>query len=107
MKAIVKSKPERGLWMHEVETPKPGVNEVLLKIRKSAICGTDLHIYKWDEWAQKTIKTPLIIGHEYVGEIVELGAEVNQYKIGDRVTAEGTYCMWALQKLSKGKAAYM
>ncbi|MBN2262371.1 MAG: L-threonine 3-dehydrogenase [Prolixibacteraceae bacterium] len=89
MKAIVKAKPERGLWMEEVPIPSPGVNEVLLKIRKSAICGTDLHIYKWDDWAQKTIKTPLIIGHEYVGEIVELGAEVTQYKIGDRVTAEG------------------
>lgn len=89
MKAIVKAKPERGLWMEEVPMPKPGVNEVLLKIRKSAICGTDLHIYKWDDWAQKTIKTPLIIGHEYVGEIVELGDEVSQYKIGDRVTAEG------------------
>jgi threonine 3-dehydrogenase len=89
MKAIIKTKPARGLWMEEVEIPTPGANEVLLKIKKSAICGTDLHIYKWDEWAQKTIKTPLIIGHEYVGEIVELGAEVNQYKIGDRVTAEG------------------
>jgi threonine 3-dehydrogenase len=89
MKAIVKKSPERGLWMEEVPVPQVGANEVLLKIRKSAICGTDLHIYKWDEWAQQTIKTPLIIGHEYVGEIVELGSEVNQYKIGDRVTAEG------------------
>jgi threonine 3-dehydrogenase len=89
MKAIVKAKPERGLWMEEVPMPLVGANEVLLKIRKSAICGTDLHIYKWDDWAQKTIKTPLIIGHEYVGEIVELGSEVNQYKVGDRVTAEG------------------
>ncbi|MFA9388162.1 MAG: L-threonine 3-dehydrogenase [Prolixibacteraceae bacterium] len=89
MKAIVKAKPERGLWMQDVPMPKVGANEVLLKIRKAAICGTDLHIYKWDDWAQKTIKTPLVIGHEYVGEIVELGSEVNQYSIGDRVTAEG------------------
>jgi threonine 3-dehydrogenase len=89
MKAIVKKSPERGLWMEEVPMPQVGANEVLLKIRKAAICGTDLHIYKWDEWAQKTIKTPLIIGHEYVGEIVDLGSEVNQYNIGDRVTAEG------------------
>jgi threonine 3-dehydrogenase len=89
MKAIVKAKPERGIWMEEVPIPIPGANEVLLKIRKSAICGTDLHIFKWDEWAQQTIKTPLIIGHEYVGEIVELGSEVNQYNIGDRVTVEG------------------
>lgn len=89
MKAIVKAKPEKGLWMEDVPVPKIGVNEVLLKIKKSAICGTDLHIYKWDDWAQKTIRTPLIIGHEYVGEIVELGSEVYQYNVGDRVTAEG------------------
>ncbi|MBN1926473.1 MAG: L-threonine 3-dehydrogenase [Prolixibacteraceae bacterium] len=89
MKAIVKSSPEKGLWMEDIPVPVPGVNEVLLKIKKSAICGTDLHIYKWDEWAQQTIKTPLVIGHEYVGEIVELGSEVTQYNIGDRVTAEG------------------
>jgi threonine 3-dehydrogenase len=89
MRAIVKSRPERGLWMEEVPVPKPGANEVLLKIKKSAICGTDLHIYKWDEWAQRTIKTPLIIGHEYVGEVVELGSEVHQYRIGERVTVEG------------------
>jgi threonine 3-dehydrogenase len=89
MKAIVKKKPERGLWMEEVPIPKPGANEVLLKIRKSAVCGTDLHIYKWDDWARNTIKTPLIIGHEYVGEIVERGSEVSQYHIGERVTAEG------------------
>ncbi|MDA3927464.1 MAG: L-threonine 3-dehydrogenase [Prolixibacteraceae bacterium] len=89
MKAIVKTKPERGLWLEDLPIPKVGANEVLIKIKKSAICGTDLHIYKWDNWAQKTIKTPLIIGHEYVGEIVKLGSEVHQYKIGDRVTAEG------------------
>lgn len=89
MRAIVKRKPERGLWIEDVPIPKPGANEVLLKIKKSAICGTDLHIYKWDEWAQRTIKTPLIIGHEYVGEVIELGSEVHQYRIGERVTVEG------------------
>ncbi|MDA3816324.1 MAG: L-threonine 3-dehydrogenase [Prolixibacteraceae bacterium] len=89
MKAIVKAKPERGLWMEDVPLPIVGVNDVLIKIKKSAICGTDLHIYKWDHWAQQTINPPLVIGHEYVGEIVELGSEVTQYKIGDRVTAEG------------------
>jgi len=75
--------------MEEVPVPVPGANEVVLKIKKSAICGTDLHIYKWDEWAQQTIRTPLIIGHEYVGEVVERGSEATQYSIGDRVTAEG------------------
>jgi len=89
MKAIIKRSPERGLWMEEVPIPKPGANEVLLKVIKSAICGTDLHIYRWDDWAQKTIHTPLIIGHEYVGTIVELGSEVSQYSIGQRVTVEG------------------
>lgn len=89
MKAIVKTKPERGLWMEEVPMPGVGANDVLLKIKKAAICGTDLHIYKWDDWAQKTIKTPLVLGHEYVGEVVELGSEVHQYQLGDRVTAEG------------------
>lgn len=89
MKAIVKAKPERGLWMEDVPLPVVGVNDVLIKIKKSAICGTDLHIYKWNHWARQTINPPLIIGHEYVGEIVELGSEVTQYKIGDRVTAEG------------------
>ena len=89
MKALVKSKAEKGLWMEEVDVPKIGVNDVLVKIRKTAICGTDLHIYKWDEWAQNTIKTGMIIGHEYVGEVVEMGAGVTGFKIGDRVTGEG------------------
>jgi threonine 3-dehydrogenase len=89
MKALVKSKPEKGLWMEQVDMPKVGVNDVLVKIRKTAICGTDLHIYKWDEWSQNTIKTPMIIGHEYVGEVVECGAGVTGFKAGDRVTGEG------------------
>lgn len=89
MKAIVKSKPEKGLWMEEVPMPNVGVNDVLLKVTKAAICGTDLHIYKWDEWAQRTIKTPMTIGHEYVGVIVEVGSEVKSLKVGERVTAEG------------------
>ncbi|MDP4206659.1 MAG: L-threonine 3-dehydrogenase [Bacteroidota bacterium] len=89
MKAIVKRKPEKGIWMEDVPIPQVGVNDVLIKIIKSAICGTDLHIYKWDEWAQRTIKTPLIIGHEYVGIVAEIGEEVKNVKVGDRVTAEG------------------
>jgi threonine 3-dehydrogenase len=89
MKALVKSKPEKGLWMEEVDIPTIGVNDVLVKIRKTAICGTDLHIYKWDEWSQNTIKPGMIIGHEYVGEVAEVGAGVTGFKVGDRVTGEG------------------
>lgn len=89
MKALVKAKPQKGIWMEDVPIPDVGPNDVLIKIKKSAICGTDLHIYKWDEWAQQTIKTPLVIGHEYVGTVAEIGDEVSNVKIGDRVTAEG------------------
>jgi len=89
MKAIVKLKPEKGIWMTDVPMPVIGPNDVLIKIKKSAICGTDLHIYKWDEWAQNTIKTPLVIGHEYMGIVVEKGSEVSRVFIGERVTVEG------------------
>ncbi len=89
MKAIVKSKAEKGLWMEDVPMPKVGHNDVLIKIKKAAVCGTDLHIYKWDEWAQNTIKTPVTIGHEYMGEVVEIGSEVNRVALGERVTVEG------------------
>lgn len=89
MKALVKKFPEKGLWLEEVPEPVTGPDDVKIKIRKTAICGTDLHIYNWDEWSQKTIKTPRVIGHEYVGEIVELGANVKTYKIGDLVSGEG------------------
>jgi len=89
MKALVKSKPEKGLWMEEVDIPEIGVNDVLVKIKKTAICGTDLHIYKWDEWSQNTIKPGMIIGHEYVGEVAQIGAGVTGFEIGDRVTGEG------------------
>ena len=89
MKALVKKFPEKGLWLEEVPEPVTGKNDVKIKIRKSAICGTDLHIYNWDEWSQKTIKTPLVIGHEYVGEIVEVGENVKNYKVGELVSGEG------------------
>jgi threonine 3-dehydrogenase len=89
MKAIVKSKAEKGVWMEEVPIPAIGPNDILLKVKKAAICGTDLHIYKWDEWAQQTIKTPVIIGHEYMGTVVEVGSEVDRVKVGERVTVEG------------------
>ncbi|MBE7020542.1 MAG: L-threonine 3-dehydrogenase [Ruminococcaceae bacterium] len=89
MKALVKKYPEKGLWLMDVPEPETGCNDVKIKIHKTAICGTDLHIYNWDEWSQKTIKTPLVIGHEYVGEIVEIGENVTEWKIGDIVSGEG------------------
>ena len=89
MKALVKKYPERGLWFEDVAEPLTGSNDVKIKIHKTAICGTDLHIYNWDEWSQKTIQTPRVIGHEYVGEIVEVGENVSNWKIGDIVSGEG------------------
>ena len=89
MKALVKKYPEKGLWLEEVPEPLIGNNDVKIKIHKTAICGTDLHIYNWDEWSQKTIQTPRVIGHEYVGEIIEVGENVTNWKIGDIVSGEG------------------
>ncbi len=89
MKALVKKYPQKGLWFEDIPEPTVGVNDVKIKIHKTAICGTDLHIYNWDEWSQKTIETPRVIGHEYVGEIVETGSNVNNWKIGDIVSGEG------------------
>jgi threonine 3-dehydrogenase len=89
MKALVKRKPEPGIWMEEVPVPAVGTNEVLIRVEKAAICGTDLHIYKWDDWSQRTIKPGLVIGHEFVGRITELGPGVDNYQVGDRVSAEG------------------
>ncbi len=89
MKALVKTKPEQGLWMEDVPVPAYGPTEVLIKIRKTAICGTDLHIFNWDEWSKQTIEVPRVIGHEFVGVIEEIGSEVSGIKIGDRVSGEG------------------
>ncbi len=89
MKALVKAKPEPGVWMERVPLPEIGPTDVLIKIRKTAICGTDVHIYSWDDWSQKTIPVPMTIGHEYVGEIVEVGEEVEDFAPGDRVSGEG------------------
>jgi len=89
MKALVKSKSEPGLWIEDVEVPKVGINDVLIKVHRTGICGTDLHIFRWDEWAQKTIPVPLTIGHEFVGEIVEVGSNVLDFVPGDIVSGEG------------------
>lgn len=89
MKALGKLKKEPGIWMFDAEKPSIKPDEVLIKIKKTAICGTDVHIYNWDEWAQKVIPVPIISGHEYVGEIVEIGNVVTGFKIGQRVSGEG------------------
>jgi len=89
MKALVKSRREPGLWMEDVPMPETGPNDVLIRIHKSAICGTDMHIWNWDAWSQKTIPVPMHVGHEYVGIIEQVGAEVEGYKVGDRVSGEG------------------
>jgi len=89
MKALVKAKAEKGIWLQDVPKPDISHNDVLIKIKKTAICGTDAHIYNWDAWAQKTIKVPMTVGHEFMGEIVGIGDEVTGLKIGQRVSGEG------------------
>jgi threonine 3-dehydrogenase len=89
MKALVKSKKAPGLWLEDVEAPRPGINDVLIRVKRAGICGTDVHIYKWDDWAQRTIPVPMAIGHEFVGEIVETGSNVNDFHPGDIVSGEG------------------
>src|SRR5208282_1130431 len=89
MKALVKSRAERGLWLEDIPEPTIGINDVLIRVLKTGICGTDVHIYEWDEWAQRTIKVPMAIGHEFVGKIVSAGANVNDFHPGDIVSGEG------------------
>jgi threonine 3-dehydrogenase len=89
MKALVKAKAEPGLWMEDVEEPVCGLREVKIRVRKTSICGTDLHIHRWDEWAQQTIPVPMVVGHEFMGEIAEIGAEVEGLHVGQRVAGEG------------------
>jgi len=89
MKALVKAKAEKGLWLMDVPIPEIGINDVLIKIDKTAICGTDIHIYNWDEWSQKTIPVPMHTGHEFVGTVAEVGSNVHDFKPGDLVSGEG------------------
>lgn len=89
MKAICKTKPEPGLWLEDTPKPEVATNDVLIKISKTAICGTDLHIYHWDEWSQSAIEPPMVIGHEFVGVVVDIGPGVTHYKTGDIVSGEG------------------
>jgi threonine 3-dehydrogenase len=89
MKALVKAKSEPGLWLQDVPEPVVGINDVLIKVHKTGICGTDLHIYKWDTWAQKTIPVPMVVGHEFVGEVIAVGSNVSDFHAGEIVSAEG------------------
>lgn len=89
MRALVKAKVEPGLWMEDVEVPRPVDRDVLIRVRKTSVCGTDLHILDWNEWAQETIPVPMVVGHEFMGEIVRLGSEVHGLEVGERVSGEG------------------
>jgi threonine 3-dehydrogenase len=89
MKALVKAEAKEGLWLQDVPIPSIGINDVLIRVMRTAICGTDIHIYKWDDWAQKTIPTPMVIGHEFVGKIVQTGSNVNDFHTGQIVSGEG------------------
>jgi threonine 3-dehydrogenase len=89
MKALVKSKPSCGLWLEEVPEPEFGINDVKVRVLRTGICGTDLHIYEWDDWAQSTIRVPMVIGHEFVGEIVAVGSNVADFRVGELVSGEG------------------
>src|SRR6201998_3642201 len=89
MKALVKARAERGLWLEDIPEPTMGINDVLIRVRYTGICGTDVHIYQWDEWARATIKVPMAIGHEFVGEIVAVGSNVNDFFPGHIVSGEG------------------
>ena len=89
MKALVKSQAEQGLWLEDISEPAIGINDVLIRVRYAGICGTDVHIYQWDDWARKTIRVPMAIGHEFAGEVVQVGSNVNDFFPGDLVSGEG------------------
>ena len=89
MRALVKARPEKGIWLQQVPLPDCGINDVLIKIKRTAICGTDIHIYNWDSWAQKTIPVPMVVGHEFVGEIIAVGSNVIDFEPGQIVSGEG------------------
>jgi threonine 3-dehydrogenase len=89
VKALVKSLAEPGLWLEDVPEPEVGINDVLIRVSRTGICGTDVHIHRWDAWAERTIPLPLVIGHEFVGEVTEVGSNVSDFRPGDRVSGEG------------------
>src|SRR4249919_1145027 len=89
VKALVKLRSEPGLWLADVPEPEPGINDVLIRVIRTGICGTDLHIHSWDAWAQRTIPVPMVIGHEFVGDVVSVGSNVPDFRPGDIVSGEG------------------
>lgn len=103
MKALVKKQATRGIWIDDVPIPTIADNEILIKTHKTSICGTDVHIYKWDAWAQKNVPVPLVIGHEFVGEVAEIGRAVKHLKVGDRVSGEGHITCGQCPNCRKGK----
>ena len=104
MKALVKAKAEPGLWMQRVPVPEPGPGDVLIKVRKSAICGTDVHIWNWDEWSARTVPVPMVVGHEFCGEIVDRGAAAGKFQIGQRVSGEGHITCGICRNCRAGRA---
>lgn len=89
MKALVKGRADRGLWLQDVPDPTIGISDVLIRVDRTGICGTDGRIYKWDDWAKKTIPAPMVVGHEFVGEIIEIGSNVSGFRVGDVVSGKG------------------
>src|SRR5947209_2840012 len=107
MKALVKAKADEGLWLEDVPEPEIGINDVLIRVRKTGICGTDLHIYAWDAWAQETIPVPMVIGHEFVGEVAAVGSNVNDFRVGDLVTGAGPIGCMATAVVRHAGARYV
>jgi len=103
MKALVKARPEAGIWMQQVPIPEVGPRDVLIKVKKSAICGTDVHIWKWDEWSAKTVPVPMVVGHEFCGEIVDCGAAASKFQVGQRVSGEGHIVCGACRNCRAGR----
>jgi threonine 3-dehydrogenase len=100
MKALVKRESQRGLWLEDVPEPEVGINDVLIRVDRTGICGTDLHIYKWDDWARATIPIPMVIGHEFVGEVVKTGSNVNDFFPGGNCQRGGPCGLWEVPELS-------
>lgn len=103
MKALVKARPEPGIWMDEVAVPQPGPTDVLIRVHKSAICGTDVHIYNWDAWSAATVPVPMVVGHEFFGEVAAVGAAVTRYRPGQRVCGEGHIVCGACRNCRAGR----